>query len=135
MEKLELKHIAPYLPYGLNGYLNKQKDDCFIIGATEDFIYTDSSFDDLYYTEIKPILRPLDEIEDYFKKFWNKKDNQVREFLDSDFLYSFDCLEVEMIHSTNTNYLPVGLYNLLLKHHFDVFGLIDKGLAIDKNKL
>lgn len=135
MNKLELKNLAPYLPYGLTGWIIEKNNDCFIVGASEDYVITDSFFDELDYTEIKPILRPFHDIEDYFKELWSKKDKEVREFLDADFLHSFDYLEVEYIHRTNINYLPVGLYNLLLKHHFDVFDLIPKDLAIDINTI
>ncbi len=59
MEKLELKHIAPYLPYSLQGLLTELNDDCFIVGASEDYVFTDSFYDELDYSEIKPTLRPI----------------------------------------------------------------------------
>jgi hypothetical protein len=34
-----------------------------------------------------------------------------------------------------TNALPAELFTFLLSKHFDLFGLIDAGLAIDKNKI
>jgi hypothetical protein len=143
MNKLELKHLAPYLPYGLK-YCRVLKspvtlnEEIKIMGevSTKGNIHNINNNILGDYTNMKylPILRPLHEIEDYFKELWDKKDEEVREFLDSDFLHSFDYLEIEYIHRTNVNYLPVGLYNLLLKHHFDVFALIEKGLAIDFDK-
>jgi len=33
------------------------------------------------------------------------------------------------------DFLPHGIFQDLIKAHFDVFGLIDKGLAIDINTL
>lgn len=33
------------------------------------------------------------------------------------------------------NYLPNAVVNMMYEHHFDVFGLIEKGLAIDINTL
>ena len=133
MEKLELKHIAPYLPYGLNGFLIEHKTNCFIIGASEDYVYTDAFFDEVYYTEIKPVLRPLNELIDYFQILWNKKDEEVIKFMDLDFLERFNELDIDHIKYSEVNYLPVGLYNLLLKHHFDLFRLINKGLALKKD--
>lgn len=120
MEKLELKHVACYLPYGLTGLLNENNDDCFIIGASEDYIYTDSSFDELYYTDIKPILRPIKDL----------------------YIPETDC-GIKIVHYFNfkTNAkldcrnFPYHVMEQLFKHHFDIFGLIEKGLAIDINTL
>lgn len=127
MEKLELKYLAPYLPYGLTGLLNETNDDCFIIGASEDYIYTDSSFDELYYTDIKPILRPLSDIknfEDIMDEFseysWEMFENAF--FVLKRALNCFDSITYTIAE-------------LCFKHHLDLFGLIEKGLAIDINTL
>jgi hypothetical protein len=87
MEKLELKHLAPYLPYGLNGIYNGKRVD-----FNSDNIYT-------FTLNAKPIFKPLP-----FKDFTS------RDYTYNEWIFFF-------------------------KGHFDVFGLIEKGLAIDINTL
>ena len=38
----------------------------------------------------------------------------------------------DFFNETDIYHLPICLHNYLLKHHFDVFGLTEKGLAIRK---
>lgn len=115
MEKLKLKHLAPYLPYNLTCLLTEFNDDCFVIGASEDYVYTDSSFDELYYTEIKPILRPIEDL------YSSKTDFGIKivQYYNFKTNVQLDCRN-----------FPYHVMEKLLKNHFDVFGLIDKGLAI-----
>lgn len=137
MGKIELKHVAPYLPYGLKGMVLYEDDNTEICTlGIKSFVGNICDINEFINGEylVKPILRPLSNLETYFKELWYKKDKEVREFLDSDFLILFE-IDIETIQVTNNNYLPVGLYNLLLKHHFDVFGLIEKNSAIDINTL
>jgi hypothetical protein len=118
MSKIELKYLTPYMPYGV-----------MVGDGRTPFDLTEHNFSNVYQYITTIYLRPMSELESYFKILWDKKDQETREFLDSDLLHSFDYLEVEYIHRTNVNYLPVGLYNLLLKHQFDVFNLFEKGFA------
>lgn len=93
-------------------------------------------------SKIKPILRPLSDLTkysveedisgditlyDYIKKLWFIT---IRE--DGHFSHSNG-------DGTCTGYsyksCDYSLIQLLLEHHFDVFGLIEKGLAIDINTL
>jgi len=123
MEKLELKHISPYLPYGINAILLEQlngsnrfqQTDCFVIGASEDYIYTDSFFDEVYYHEIKPILRPIEELYDSSTDFGIK----IVHYFNFRTNVKLDCKN-----------FPYHVMEQLFKNHFDVFGLIDKGLAV-----
>ena len=118
MSNFKLQELAPYLPYKVN-----------VSDGRSPFELTEHNFTNVFRYITKIHLRPMSELEDYFKELWNKKDKETLEFLDSDFLHSFDYLEVESLHNTRVNYLPVGLYNLLLKHHFDLFDFFDRGLA------
>jgi hypothetical protein len=124
MEKLELKHIAPYLPYGLNGFLIEQKTDCFIIGASEDYVYTDAFFDEVYYTDIKPILRPLSDIKNF------------EDIMDEFSEYSWEVFENHFFVLGRTlncfDSITYTIAELCFKHHIDLFGLIDKGFALKK---
>ena len=128
--ELELKHLAAYLPYGLEVIFNGKKDRlCGIMFSDDtDYRYTKDTFHNINhplanletqaveFEDIKPILHSLSdfnnsdadsEIEDKCKAFVSVKLNDVSEF-------------------------PYWQFEILIKHHFDVFGLIDKGLAINK---
>lgn len=127
MEKLELKHLAPYLPYNLICLLTEFNDDCFVIGASEDYVYTDSSFDELYYTDIKPILKPLHDLtrgELEKQGFWHHIDWLTYELQTSKRNNGIKGLEKHIKDA------PYEMIDYLFSQHYDVFGLIDKGLAI-----
>lgn len=152
--KLELKHLAPYLPYGLkmqcrrhfiiygevhilplNGIsknidwqleLIKPNDDLAFIGINE--------------KGFKPILRPLSdltkEIEHNGEKFvptkWLLENSHV-------FNYSKEDMETligMLLHVfSDVDALPQRVFNKLIEWKFDVFYLISNGLAIDINTL
>lgn len=143
--KLELKHLAPYLPYGLKGKyklsdvinLSKgQKDEIREVTLTEDNI----KFFRLY---CNPILRPLSdltkEIEHNGEKFipsevllriyreeWVVDKIQIN----NEYWFSLDFYcGIDIIPT------PLWVYEKLFEWHFDVFDLLSKGLAIDINTL
>lgn len=109
MEKLELKHLAPYLPYKLNLERINYKNERFKKLTAYD-LCPDGEIDN-----IKPILRPIEDL-------YNEK---------TDF-------GIKIVHYFNfkTNVkldyrnFPYHVMEQLFKNHFDVFGLIPKGLAI-----
>ena len=103
MEKLELKHLAPYLPYKVEVKLeSKLYPKCKIVGVVRNTIYLNYHGHSLslQISDVKPILRPL-------------SDNWHLQF------------EVRRLDA----------WERLFKGHFDVFGLIEKGLAIDINTI
>lgn len=126
--KLEIKHLAPYLPYGLKAkFQAKNKKTCrkYVIG-TISVMYSDCSiccYDTVNATpdNFKPILRPLSDYAD----------------INSDAMNSLNC---DMSEQINLNEFAIGYiclgslyqstYDLCLKNHIDVFGLIDQGLAL-----
>jgi len=116
MEKLELKHLAPYFPYNLKLMYNGRIISIDAIGENYILIY-ESFQENTRFQYIKPILRP---IEDLYRP-------------------ETDC-GIKIIHYFNfkTNVkldcrnFPYHVMEQLLKNHFDVFGLIDKDLAISK---
>ena len=124
--KLELKHLAPYLPYGLKmlssithevdemQYLNTTKNH---VGRNDDFANESEEFVTCHNIgNSKPILRPLSDLE--LDEFNNKIFNR------------------EYIIDKETD-ADLGYYEwcFLFSEHFDVFGLIEAGLAIDINTL
>ena len=119
--KLELKHLAPYLPYKLRiktkygwdtmATLNEYE----VNGDHEDSYSYEDHPDEVL--EFKPILRPLSDLTDIeVEKLEYGYINSIIEKLKSK--------EIELI-----------VYEYLVKNHFDVFGLIEKGLAIDINTI
>lgn len=119
-DRLELKHLAPYLPYKLKftGYLKHNSslpfDDSEDILTLCPFVlaYLDQEFE-----EFKPILRPLSDLDkDNFKEMGiNHNWYGLKNYL------------------TNIKEMKVKDFEYLVRNHFDVFGLIEKGLAIDIN--
>jgi len=139
--KLELKHIAPYLPYELKGYVEHTEELCTLhIRDGKNLLCSIDSFINGTY-QMKPILRPLSDLTKEielngetvvpFEYFKNECEDEY--FTDTDF-------EQYLIDSINPNvtnhhirYLPFGLIQKLFEWHFDVFRLIEKELAIDIN--
>ncbi len=140
--KLELKHIAPYLPYGLKFYNTDMEVDFKLTIQEESEPNTIDlenviSMQDVY----KPILRPLSdltkEIEhngekfvpiEYFSEHYT--DHLVR-FEKPDYII----LEDDYSISQNVLGAPLAIIEKLYEWHFDIYGLIENGLAIDINTL
>jgi len=124
--KLELKHLAPYLPYGVE-YFNTHED--FI--EQKGIINPHSCFDILRYEYIKPILRPLSDLLneelDFYIDF-----NTILNEIDSRYLR--EAIVNKKFYSKDIHY-SFEVWNCLLSMHFDIFGLIEQGLAIDINTL
>lgn len=141
--KLKLKHLAPYLPYKLKyKWSDGQIKDRFIID-------TDKPNKDLY--RVKPILRPLSDLNkqliinnEYItpieelrkilpplKWIGETKQIDLRMYKDIDGLY-FDTEDYSQEFEV---LIFFKIQNKLFELHFDVFGLIEQGLAIDINTL
>ena len=135
--KLELKHLAPYLPYDLKVmdlYDNKER---FFVGYsinhTEQVkisVYKNLLSTGRLSSEVKPILRPLSDLKTIEKEiklvdsYWYV-DDYLTEKCTVDKIYPLHVIE----------FIPYAIMQVLLKYHFDVFGLIEKGLAIDINTI
>ena len=139
--KLETKHLAPYLPYNLKcEVLNRgqEKEIGEMMAVYDDgsaclgnIIESEKGFE-----YIKPILRPIQEVEQYFENLYGDLNHQdVTDYFDADFLESHDNIEISEIQLLEPEQIPYGTIQVLFKHHFDVFGLIEKGLAVDINTL
>ena len=146
--KIELKHLAPYLPYGvhlMNEYGNWHHKT------------TDTYWNIKDILNYKPILRPLSDLVKnieingdnfiplfHFAKMQIADDELDRLYIETDNKTFFNCMYhtgsedddlVVYFDSYNILLTPYERITELLKMHFDVFGLIDKGLAIDINTL
>lgn len=125
--KLEQKHIAPYLPYNL--YFIRYEKKCIdktvnpVIWSkdlhpfqTQLNAVTLNGFD---YEKSKPILRPISDL---------KRENEK-------YFFHFDNNEGLMMKRKNETFTRLNELDFLFENHYDVFGLIPQGLAIDINTL
>ena len=138
--KLELKHLAPYLPYGLKGKFKLSDVIHLSIGQSDEIRekYLTVTNVDFFLRYCKPILRPLTDLMNpikykdlesisYMELLYAVYEDSQYISLSGHGLYSRlqeDCLQFSY---------PV--INKLIEWHFDVFGLIEKDLAIDINTL
>lgn len=182
MEELQLKHLAPYLPYDLK-FWNKDRvilrmDKLSRIdynvwayvrdvnGQADENDFNYKHFSSLsccgrghYLKQIKPILRPMSDlskpclpggktpvvelakiaIKSYEISFALKHLNTYSNIVFFATCEEFGYRGFEFYLSDNrASPLEVNqleLFQYLFEHHFDVFGLIDKGLAINMNTL
>jgi len=151
MKKLELKHIAPYLPYSLKGceYVFKESPKHTRIyqlnsvntQENETFIWDEINGKSCRI-DCKPILIPLvdllndeDTIQEIYNTSWIAGQHG--------FVRSKEVIAI-ISHEDGSN-LNIWLNKphcnmewvneILYKYHYDLKGLIEKGLAIDKNTL
>lgn len=141
--KLELKHIAPYLPYDLECECPLLTEDregskvCDIVGAFSDWVAIstkDSNIhDEFEYDEFNPLLRPIEDIVSEIEH--NGETFIPFEELDDTSIYSSNYKNGKHYargHVHGVSSTTIDDLNKLLEWHFDIFGLIEKGLAIKK---
>lgn len=117
--KLELRHLAPYLPYGLKMHNPKSGQTVTVIGLSNTpetgvNIIIDLKNSGYKIGAFKPILKPLSMLENHF--------NNYRADIYSDFDYYIRCIRYGEMEFSE--------YDWFFQEHFDVFGLIDTGLAV-----
>lgn len=120
MIKLELKHLAPYMPHFLkvkcnDGYIRTLSDKGGLSNVSLSAILDSDDIE-----EYKPILKPLTDLK-------ISKEVQINLGLHTKVDIDF-CIE----DPTSMSYTDI---NLLMHYRFDVFKLIGKGLALDVNIL
>jgi len=143
---LTLEHLAPYLPYGVEV---KTKDGIFkVVGWVDDI---GVCLDTILYganaiPEYKLILRPLS---DLTKEIEHKGERFVPKELLREISGAFkptddikNTFTICIVDETVTRFSALcvhinqlELFQKLFEWHFDVFGLIEKGLAIDINSI
>lgn len=153
-DKLESKHIAGYLPYGLKiwvkdyltGRLYYPELTTIPLTVTADKIGLDF-FLETERKNVKPIFRPLSDIPLKVIKD-NMTFNDLICFKDESYSLELNMLGNEILMCQNAYdswevdirvdtiaELPFWIVNILIENHFDIYGLIEKGLAIDINTL
>lgn len=117
MSKLELKHLAPYLPYELQiGWLSEKEEGVF---NTDSVVKMEMTADNIIYfsnnnNNTKPLFMPL--------SAFNNSEADTEIFNRAGAYTSVILNDISI--------LPYFEVEILFKYHFDVFGLIEKGLAI-----
>lgn len=124
--KLEIKHLAPYLPYQLKMQLLD-----FPLGKHLRTLELDCGHDFHFYlkkNKVRPIIRPL----------WTITKQQLKILRDENnydtLLWSINTFDGNFLREYEKD-LTYDVIQRLFEWHFDVFGLIEKGLAIDINTL
>lgn len=133
--KLKIEHLTPYLPYKLK-YIDKDSGEITIMRT----ISAEINLIDLGWgnahelEEFKPILRPLSDLT-------KEIEHNGERFVPLYYLagkYGDNIGEWVYLFKRNVQDLddaPYKAFQKLLSWHFDVFGLIAVGLAIDINTL
>jgi hypothetical protein len=136
--KLENKHLAPYLAFKLKCKWNKSVP-YELVGLrngnesvnNELWIWKDGmDYNTGYLYECVPVLLPISSI----------TNDQLKEF------YQFDTIDLELIDIEEwkeelvnmikgNDKFQLSQFQKLFEWHIDVFGLIEKGLAVDINTL
>lgn len=152
MKKLTLSQIAQYLPYKLNILLEISMEE------SDSFEMTLENIEGVLEYQRKPLLRQLSQLTDIIE-IEGKKFNPLSELLKMkyDFYYHEykDSIYAQIHYEQNETrasvwfknqanleiritkhdlpYEPYWIIQKLIEWHFDVFGLIEKGLAMDLN--
>jgi hypothetical protein len=136
--ELELKHLAPYLPYGLKFEINvfdQATVSGLMVGLNDKEIefsgISETVTESFSYDLCIPILRPLSDLVNYYNKIcYGLMDaRNPNNYKSSKFDIDLVIRNGVMFDTDN------GFVNWLYENHFDVFGLIKAGLAIDINTL
>ena len=132
--KLELKHLSPYLPYGLKVNESTVGKNLKMTGIEFTHELRIRLTDGLYVydqNKMKPILRPLSDL----NKAWYSEENEEDEEGFEQVNLLGKTLKYFNYKTYKPRFNPYFEFELLIKNHFDVFGLIEKGSAIDINTL
>ena len=133
---LKIEYITPYLPYKLMCKVQGEDNFLFEFQGVSDCTWIDlheigGTVDEHYdIDDVFPILKPMTEAEDYFENLYGSLENQdVTDYMDADYLDEKG-LQINELQYWEAEYIPYGTLKVLLKHHFDVFGLIVEKLAV-----
>lgn len=136
-----LQVYSAYLPYKLNWFIDFEDGDTAVYEMLGLFADSGEVYLDGYETSVdakncKPILRSMSKVVEYFEEIYGTLEYQdVTDYLDADYLNDYGNLEIEDLENIEPENLTYGTLQVLLKHHYDIFGLIDKGLAINLNEV
>ena len=137
IEGITLNHLAPYLPYGLKGIVNAiERNLVGYIFTSLELARKNGGTTMCKFDQFQPILRPLSDLtkeievngERFVPNEWLSENMpntpNFRYMLNSS--HNFDLSET---------IIEWCVMNKLIKWHFDVFGLIKRGLALNINDI
>ena len=142
--KVELKHLANYLPYGLNIKDVKHSSVFealhFITTPHQDFSLFKGNLDQLINDKyLKPVLFPLSSLtKEMYYKLSGKNENDDfgffygknnGDFDKRDYIYRQGYSGKTYMLEDGYYQFPYGMMDFFFKNKFDVFGLIEAGLA------
>lgn len=131
---LELKHLSPFLPYGLKMIFEGKGGRIIevtglrvagISEKTSNLLYFNSISETLVVGYFKPILRPISDIHKELFIDGNFGFIPINRFLGEDSDLILNAIQIK-----DLSFIPYNLINKLFEWHFDVFGLIPAGLAV-----
>lgn len=129
--KLKIEHITPYADKALKGYFLGKLD--ILTGI--DFVYGSvSSLNNgsVLLKDFKPILLPLSDLEKEIELFNEINKGYMELIIDKTEKAGY-YIKTYNIYIFNENLLA--LNDFFFKYHFDVYGLIEKGWAINYNDI
>ena len=153
--KLELKHITPYLPYELKvDYNGKVWYTDSIILYNRVVLLNEEASTSASICEVKPLLRPLssmtkEEAYEFGVLLMGETDMKDKKVGIGEMALMGDkhpaimyqdqeddeysvLIQFFKVGISGMSLIPYEAYEWLFSKHFDVFGLIEKGLAIEK---
>jgi hypothetical protein len=154
--KLEIKHLAPYLPYGLKGILTHdlRNDYEYCDWVTDIEIFNEGAIwelcgyspsdlniplgegeydgflyrNDNTYTCFKSDIKPLLRPLSHLDKEIEINGKRFLPIIELDLYHDFSFMNFSQIQENPTRY-PYTIVEKLIEWHFDISGLLDAGLA------
>lgn len=122
MKKLQLEHLSPYLPYSVKAIFKEKSGSKKKVTGTISCVYSDSTiccYDTVNSSpdEFKLLLKPLSALDEKALSEMN--------------MDMGDQMIIEEIRDKRMGYWSASYdtIQILLKNHYDVFGLIEQGFA------
>lgn len=111
-----------YVPYEVICKVSSEEATLYYVGVYKQ-IDTSSCIPIWDLSEVKLILKPLNTID------WSKCESDMGNYLTEEMERFIDGYKVKWFHILDAPYL---LVQWLIKNHYDVFGAIEKGIAISE---
>ena len=135
-KQILLKDLSARLSYGvkMNHIAENEHSPKTLIGIAKDMITLQDTggYEYVDVEHYKPYLFPLSSMTD---ELWDKEFRGlgITEFTLNSFKYGCETLELD---NSGTDLSNIVIFiNQLIKNHFDIYGLIEKGIAIDCTNL
>jgi hypothetical protein len=139
--ELEIKHLAPYLPYQLTGIASFLEDTIFVVDTLNSRtlrVVGETKFGNnvplgCFCKEFKPILRPKTDLNKEI--IVNGEKHQMWLLLNGCKVLDNGKIENMNGYLFNVLDLKYSQIKTMLEFHIDIFDLIPQGIAIDINTL